>query len=393
MNDGYVGRFGDALRRLTALDAQRGAFAGPQDVGGADTASTFAAAPPAAMEAPALAAGAGPQVPEAPAGALSGGSAVVPGMGAMDESGAAGGATQNGETPTTWEDLHKAMPTKHKNAIADRIESIVGNIKTAYRKATAANGDTPKPHASRAHMAMYLSEIALRAAANRGTSESNGQALAKGVLETNERRDALRQQEEERRRKEAEKKADREEAYRREAEVHTRNRGEEQADTNAKYKHDIELENMRLKAEELRQKGQDTYIAVDNDGNYTLIDKKTGNAVPVTQEVTETTTQGSRGMGTKTTTTKKRVPVKALPKPGSDGLDQDQVLAKIEATAKELRANNKLVRDLRTKFGGDMNKVEDEIKRMAREQVAQDVQSLPGRGTASGKVVKFGDLK
>lgn len=385
---GYVGRFGDALRRLTALQAQQGAFAGPQVVGGADTAGTFAAAPPGAMEAPAPTGGAGPQMPEAPAGGLSGGSAQPPEMGSE-------GAPEDtgSQTPTTWEDLHKAMPAEHKNLVADKIESIVGNIKAAYRKATKANGDTPKPHASRAHMAMYLSEIALRAAANRGTSESDAQALAKGVLETNERRDALRQQEQERQRKEAEKKADREEAYRREGEVHTRNRAEDQADTMAKYKHDIELENMRLKAQELRDKGQDTYITVDENGNYTLIDKKTGNAIPVTQEVTETTTTGSRGQGKRTTSTTKRVPVKALPKTDASGLDDDQVLAKIEAMAKELRANNKLVRELRTKFGGDMNKVEDEIKRMAREQVAQDVQSIPGRTSAGGKVVKFGDLK
>jgi hypothetical protein len=387
---GYVGRFGDTLRKLTALNAAQGAFA-PQQVGGADTAQAFSSAPPGVLE------GAGaPQAPmpaqldptsgfsPAPAPAAPPADAGTP----MDESGAGAIA----QAPTSWKDFAKALPKHAKETIADHIEKTVGNLKQAYQHATQQEGVPTRPHASRGHMAMFLAEVALRAAANRGTSGSNGEALAKGVLQTQERRTALDTEAEDRQRKAAETARLETRADTTESTRHARDRGEKLADDQRNHEQALELERMRLAAEKSRAKGQNVKIVVDDQGNYQLIDLDTKQAVPVEEDVTTTTpVQGSRGKGTtggKSVTTKK--PVKALPKTNASGLDQDTVLNKIAATTKELRADRKLVRSLKEKFGGDLDKVDAEIKRRARTQVEGDVESLGGTGAS--REIDFNDL-
>lgn len=394
-SNGYVGRFGDTLRKLTALDAGQGAFS-PQKVGGADTAGAFSVAAPQAGAAPQMAqAPMGAPPPDA-AGSGFGGAPAAPatdgfGQGAaIDESGAMGGATP-GDSPTSWNDLMDQMPDDQKHAMADHIESKVGDLAETYRATALQHGVQPKKHASRMHMAMFLGEIALRAAANRGTSQSDAEALAKGVLQTQDRRTAVseadrakQEKDAETRRVEGRQDTIRQEGYDQGDRTHARDRGEVLADDKRNHEQALELERMRLAAQKAERAGQNVRIVVDADGNYQLIDLDTKQAIPVEQDVTEVTppTKGSRGQGNNGTTKKVKKPVKALPKSKVSELDPDTVLNKIAATVKELRGDTKLRRSLKAK-GMDESQINQEIERMAREQVQGDVESLSGTPRAA----------
>lgn len=392
-NGNYVGRFGDTLRRLTALQAQQGAFSGPQQIGGADTAGAFSVARPGAMEAPAAPQPPAPTPePAAPESGFGAGAAADTPQPA-DDSAPQGGMDQ--PAPITWKDVSSAMPAEHKKQIADQIESHVGDLKATYQQVARQNGITPKPRASRMHMAMYLAEIALRAAANRGTSQSDGEALAKGVLQTQDHREAMRLTEEARQRAEAEqrRKEDREDAIRQEGydrgdTMHARDRQEKLDDDKRNHEQALELERMRLAAEKARARGERVKIVVADDGSYKLIDlDNPGRAVPVEEEVTETTPEkGSRGQGTtggKPVTTKR--PVKARPPTNASGLDQDRVQTLISDRIKTLQKEDRTFR----------KKSPEEQSRIATELVMREVESARGANgdTASGgKVIDFNDL-
>lgn len=412
--DNYTGRFGDALRRLTSLQAKQGVFA-PQQMGGADVAAQSgfgASAPPMAAptEAPSMEGfGAAPQpieTQEAPAqmsadmgGGFGGGSAQVPGM---DEAGAMGAPAQG----TSWSALVKKLTPAAKKQIADKIEEKAGgNLKGAYEKAATQNGDKPKKNASRSHMALYLGEVALRFAANRGTSESNGEALAKGTLQTDTRYAGMREAEAERARQTAETQRLETRADTKDAEVYTRgrndadsdysrNRADKVTDDAREHEQALELERLRATREKLQAKGKNTRVVVDDEGNYQLLDLDTQEVITPTKEVEEDIpAKGSRGQGTAGGGTRKvRKPVKALAKTNASGLDQDTVLRQTAAAVKEIKADGKTMRELRRKYKNDVEAIEQAVTEMARERVSGDVESLRGGGSVPGET-NFSDLK
>jgi hypothetical protein len=413
MAEGYVGRFGDTLRKLSALDAQRGALA-PQQVGGADTAGAFGVAPAGPMQGGQIQGPLPPEAPQPGAFAMAEEAAPAPAQGGfgsqpaatmpafdqpspvIDESGAMGGSEQ---PPTTWQDLSKQMPKSEQNAMADAIEAKVGDLPATYQRAAAQAGITPKKRASRAHMAMFITEIALRTAANRGTSDSDGEALAKGVLQTQERRGAMQIAEQERQRAEAEKRRLEQREDAKDEKVYTRGRTDKESDykrdradktADDERNHKQALELAREQARLLKEKGQRTSIQVGDDGQLKLVDLETGGAITVTEEVEETTTRGSRGSGTTTTTKKVKKPVKASPKYNAGGLDQDTLVNRVSDAEKALRGDKKLMRELRSKYGNDSVKVEEALRNMAREKVEGDVQSL---GAGSSGTIDFNELK
>lgn len=382
----YVGQYGNALRRLSVLDAQQGMF-GPQKIGGADTATPFSGEPQTggAFGAPVPAAAPPGVIPAQGQGGVGAFANVPP----PEE--APIGQPSEAPKPTTFKDIQAQMPAEQKDQLADQVESQVGDLKTAYQKET---GQKPKGK-SRWDLAFYFAEIALRAQANMGTSATTEEAIAKGALETIGGRQAKAEQ----RRLEERTAAERARLEKREDTETLRKEAREDAATKTKREqaleddkrnHEQALELARLQAKLLKEKGQRTSIQTAEDGTLVLVDLETGDAVDVTKEVTETTpVKGSRGKGTtggKTTT--KKVPVKAKPKNDASGLDQDTLLRAIETRAKELKADRKLVRALREKglSGVDLDRaIHDE----AEKQVRGSAQELSQGG---GKITDFNDL-
>jgi hypothetical protein len=414
----YVGRYGNTLRRLTALERQGGVLA-PQQVGGADApgfgpaqitapVSGFAPAapvptleaPPAqpAAQAPAQpASGFGltqpsPMSDDPAAGGISGGLGSTPGI--------AGPIEQGGDKPTSLQDVFGGATEEEQDQLADQIEKR-GKMDGFIAKVRKVLGTEEVPKMSRRETAMYLAEIALRAMSKRGQeqyAQNPSGVFADAVLETNAvraQRDETRRlegrQDSETKRKEAREdaKEQRERGYK--TEDHARDRTEKVEDDERNHRQALEL--ARLQAKLLREKGQRTSIQVDADGTLKLIDLETGEAVTVTEEVEEATpTQGSRGKGTTGgKTSKVRKPVKAAKKFNASGLDQDTLVNRVSDAEKALRGDTKLMRELDLKFNRDRVKIEAELRRMAREKVQGDVQSLGA--SPSGGTTDFNDLK
>lgn len=497
----FVGRYGDTLRRLTALDAGGGAT--PQAVGGADTGGF---GPSLQIQPGPDAVGLSPAAPEAPpaeekkgggmpgmdmlggmmggmgggggggagGGMMSGGAGFVGGSGGgggmmfaakggplrpgftvvgeegpegveMDAQGNAnvipntqmpanlggqapingiagpvnmpgaspfGGPAQGpiqmgGDKPTSFGDLAGAATPEEQDALADEIERRQGGkkgLKSAFKRITDVLGaKTPELKHERRDMALYVAEVALRAMSKRSDPRYAGNpdgVFADAVLETQASRDASSEKarlegraDAETKRKETREDAKDEKTYTRgrtdkEAD-HTRDRKEKIEDDDRNHKQALEL--ARIQAKLLRERGQRTSIQVGDDGVLKLIDLETGEAVTVTEEDIITETKGSRGKGTTTTTKKTRKPVKASPKYNSGGLDDDTRVNRISDAEKALRGDKKLMRELSSKFANDRVKIEGELRRMAREKVEGDVQSLNGGG--SGGTIDFNDLK
>lgn len=411
----YVGRYGNALRKLTALDAQSGAFAAaPQQIGGADTGGFgpslqvdpkaapqpggFSPEPVAQPEAPAPAAG--------PASAFGGSNASgvlaqTPGIAGpvLSKEGSVSPIAMGGDKPTSWGDLAKDATEDEQEELATQVEKAGGGKMDGFiAKVRKVLGTEDVPKMNRRETAQYIAEIALRAMSKRSAPEyaqNPDGVFADAVLETN----SLRKQEAEKRHSESRAGAEIKRRETREDAAAERKRKEALEDDARKRKealdddarnHQQALELAKLQAKLLREKGQRTSIQTGDDGTLKLIDLESGEAVTVTEEVEETNTRGSRGKGTTTTTTKVRKPVKAAPKYNAGGLDQDTLVNRVSDAEKALRGDKKLMRELGSKFKNDRVKIEDELRRMAREKVEGDVQSL---NTSSSGVTDFNDLK
>lgn len=384
----YVGQYGQALRRLSVLDAQRGMY-GPQAIGGADTSSPFSAQPATggafgAPEQPPQPIAVAPGVMDAQA---RGGTAAFENVPAPEAPPALGQSQE--EKPTSVKDLQEHMPDDQKDAMADQIEQQVGgDLKSAYEKET---GEKPKGK-SRWDLAFYFAEIALRSMANQDQYDTRSGSLAAATMDTLASRRARAEQRrlEENKTAETRRLEQREDAetLRKEKREDVKDKTKrEQALEDDARNHQQALELARLQAKLLKEKGQKTSIQTAEDGTLVLVDLETGDAVDVTKEVTETSpVKGSRGKGTtggKTTT--KKVPVKAKPKNDASGLDQDTILRAIEARAKELKADRKFVRALRDK-GMEGTALERAIHDEAEKQVRGSAQELSSGG---GKIIDF----
>lgn len=413
---GYVGRYGDTLRKLTALDAQAGKFA-PQQIGGADvggfgpslqlggaapapelsrarmpseapqqSGSGFAAQPATGGGA---AGGFGPQMPsiisDDPAnGGISGtlgkgGSGGIPGIAGPIETG--------GDKPTSWGDLTSGSTPEQREELAKQIEQSSGKpLKSLWKRVQEGLGLDKAPKFERGEMALYLSEVALRAMSKRGRPEyeqNPSGVFADALLETHadyeSRKETLRK----------EKRSDDETLRKenREDSIHARDRGEKESDhkrdraekiEDDKRNHQQALELAREQARLLKEKGKKTSIVTADDGTLKLIDTDTGDAVPVTETVTTTRVRGSRGKGkTNVTVTEKR-PVKAAPKSNSAGLDQDTVQRMISDRIKELAKTDRTFR----------KKPPEEQSRIATKLVLEEVNSVKG-GAGANPFDKF----
>jgi hypothetical protein len=328
--------------------------------------------------------------------------------GVIDEAGAMGAppaGVMSEQKPTTWKDLAAEMPKAEQNNLVKQIEQAHGPIKAVYAATTTREGEEPKAKNKR-EMALYLAEVALRTISNMGTGRYTGAmgsaaAFSDAMLDTETRRGRVSQMQQEKADKASETKRleDRSDAETRRKEGRedteaTRKRKEKLEDDARDHKQAIEL--ARIQAKLLREKGQRTSIQTAEDGTLKLVDLETGEAVEVTEEVEETTpVKGSRGRGTTGgKTSKVRKPVKVAPKSNASGIDQDTILTKITQVENELRKDNKLMRELRSKFKSDSTQVEGELRRMAREKVQGDVSSLSGGpGPSGGKVTDFRDMK
>lgn len=328
----------------------------------------------------------------------------VPGM--LGASTPVGPIEQGGDKPTSFGDLVDQATDEDKDALADEIEQRQGGpkgLKSAFKRITDVLGaKTPELKHERREMALYVAEVALRAMSKRSDPRYAGNpegVFADAVLETQAGRDAKSEKtrlenkaDAETRRKEKREDDKDERVYTRsrtdKETDHARDRKEKLEDDERNHKQALEL--ARLQAKLLREKGQRTSIQVGDDGTLKLIDLETGEAVTVTEESEVTETKGSRGQGTSTTTKKVRKPVKASPKYNSGGLDDDTRVNRITDAEKALRADKKLMRELDRKFANDRVKIEAELRRMAREKVEGDVQSLSS--PAGGKVIEFNDL-
>lgn len=420
-----MGRYGDTLRKLTALQAQAGGFS-PQQVGGADTGGfgpSLQLDPQARPAAPAFdpepqQQQAAPAPSAAPAAAPSGFGGAPPDAGGMPAGnepwrtpgingdaegplsnvpGIAGPIKQGGDKPTSFGDLASNATDDEKEELAAQVEkqSGAGGLKAAFGRIKEVLGaKTPETKMKRHDMALYVAEVALRAMSKRSDpayAQNPDGVFADAVLETQAGRDATAEK------TRVEGRADTETKRKetREDTTHTRDRTEKEGDHVRDRKEKIEddernhkqaLELAKYQAKLLKEKGQRTSIQTADDGTLTLIDLDSGNAIDVTKEVTETS--GSRGNGT--TTKKKRVPVKAAPKFNAGGLDQDTLVNRVSDAEKALRGNRKLMRELGSKYENDTVKIEAELRKMAREKVEGDVESL---GAGASGVTDFNDLK
>jgi hypothetical protein len=328
----------------------------------------------------------------------------MPGQGPFG-SGAKGPIEQGGDKPTSFADIAFGADDEQKEEMAAQIEKQAGpgGLKGAFKRITDVLGaKTPELKLERKEMALYVAEVALRAMSKRSDpryADNPDGVFADAVLETQAERDAKSEKarlenkaDAETRRKETREDAKDEKVYTRgradkEAD-HTRDRKEKIEDDERNHKQALEL--ARMQAKLLRERGQRTSIQVGDDGELKLIDLETGEAVTVTETEEVTETRGSRGKGTSTTTKKVKKPVKASPKYNAGGLDDDTRVNRISDAEKAMRADKKLMRELRSKMGNDTVKIEAELRRMAREKVEGDVQSL---GAGSSGTIDFNELK
>lgn len=332
MQSNYVGRFGDTLRRLTALEApQTGMLrpGGPEPV-----ASAFSAAPTRQARDPASAFemfGEGPDTGDESAGAF-------------------GRAEQE---PVTPKKLWSEMPDAAKNKLIKNVETSGVNIASAYDKAVAAGEIEPPAEYTPSKQEKFglLTEVLLRHASNVGRGLPGPAASAEAVLATRERRGALQTMEEEKARAAAEAQRAERNKYNETARLEgredtkaTTKRQQELDDLEASRKHDIALAEANDRAAALREKGRNVQVFTAENGDVMLIDKDTGTAVPVEAEVDEeVTVPGRRGRpGAKVKTGKKvKKPVKGTPRYDASGVDQDKLVwARVEAEKLVRKAEN-----------------------------------------------------
>lgn len=414
---GYVGRYGDALRKLTALDASAGKFA-PQQIGGADTGGfgpslqvgpsqpgpsgfdpqpqpqAAQPQPQAAATTPTSGFGAEPAQEAGSAfpqpsimsddptqGGISGSLPPPADAGGLSAAGASPIAT-GGDKPTSFHDLTRDSTPEQREEMAKHLEQSSGQpLKSMWQRVKEGLGLDKAPKFGRGEMALYLSEVALRAMSKRSDpryAQNPDGVFADALLETQADYEAKQ----ERTRKEKREDDETLRKEKREDTIHTRTRAEQDSDYKRnradKEKDDAKdfeqrKELAKLQAKLLKDKGQKTQIVTAEDGTLKLIDRETGEAVPVTENVTTTTTRGSRGMGTSTTTTTQKKPVKVPKKADASGLDRDTVQRMISDRIKELAKSDRNFR----------KKTPEEQSKIATKLVMDEVNSVNGGAAAN----------
>lgn len=384
MPNDYVGRYGAALRQLTALEQPAlpsaispsapqptgpGAFgtppiAPPGVAGGAFAPPDVVAAPQQALPPPVA----------RPAPALGQGDAAAPMSAAQ---------------------LFKDMPDDVKDDLQKQIESSGHDIDEVYaQKVATGEIKAPKKEPTKRDKLGYLAEVALRTISNLSRQNTQGASdWADAVLDTDARRAALAERDDELFRKGTagafERQEKRKETRRLEgradegalkeragkvAEAEGR-QAFDMTENEKRRKHELELARMREAGEDRRDRESQGNLVTDDQGG--LVRVKGDEAVPVmtTKKVRETK-RGKRGVSY-TIEKEVREQVKALPKPAQSGMDPDRMIAEIGDRIKALKEDRKLVSELRQQ-GITGAKLDDELAKRARDQVMTEY------GLASG---------
>lgn len=416
----FVGRYGDTLRRLTALDAAKTGALAPQQVGGADTGGfgpSLQVAPPPMPQTPAAGAFSQPEqpAPAAPAAAPAA-TGAFGGLGApemppvlkstpgiagplvsgdpapMGEQVPAGPIATGGDKPTSFQDLVGGASEEEQDELASQIEKQAGGKMDGWiAKVRKVLGTEDMPKMDRRETAQYIAEIALRAMSKRSDpayAQNPDGVFADAVLEASagRKQTAEKKRLEDREDAQTTRKENREDTVhvrtrKEQGEDHARDRTEKSADDERDHKQALEL--ARVQAQLLKEKGQRTSIQVGDDGTLVLVDLESGEAVDVTKEVDAPPTKGSRGRGNNGG--KKRVPVKAREKYDPSTLDDDTIERSIVSMIAEKSKKDRKFRALPL----------EEQRQIARDAIMRDT----GRGNSGGgvqspgKVTKFSDLK
>lgn len=371
---GYVSKYGEALRRLTALEM----------------------APAMSGQGPALPAGPMPGGP-APGGAFD----VAPSIqaqpnaadmasqgafDAMEMSAPAGATAQAGQFQDglTAKDLWDQLPDDEKTKLEEQVADSGIDVDAAYEKAAAEDPEAKK-RASRREKLGFLAEVALRTISNYGgrpgtRSEAD---YADARLATMERRGAIERMDAEQAAAAAEKRrlegrADSKDATKRQQELEDekRRRGEKVSDDELAHKRALELKRAEAALRKAEEKGKNAAIVQDDSGAYYILDKDSGDAIGVTTKKT-VTTRGKRGVKF---TEVETVPLVGAKKPaGAAGIDQDTLIRAISDRAKTMAGDTKVMREIRATVGPGGN-VEEELYRRARESVMKDYTSVSGGG-------------
>lgn len=386
MANDYVGRYGAALRQLTALEQPAlpsaispnapqptgpGAFGVPPVVqpgmSGGNNSGAFT--PPAAV--------APPQPAMPPAQATS--------------------PMQKGEAgaPVSVQQLYKDMPDDAKTDLAKQIEDSGHNIDEVYA-AKVASGEikAPKKEPTKHDKLGYIAEVALRTISNlnRPTQNSAGD-WADAVLDTDARRGALEDRdnalfrqgtagafERQQKTKETKRLEDRTDqgAIRERAGRVAETEGKqafESTENEKTRKNALEIARMREAGEDRRDRDSQGNLITDDQGGLVRVKGSDATPVMTTKKVKEVK-RGKRGVSF-TIEKEVREQLKALPKSSSSDIDPDRMIAEIGDRIKALKEDRKLVSELRTQ-GVTGAKLDDELAKRAKEQVMLEYADVPG---------------
>ena len=357
MPNDYVGRYGAALRQLTALEK----------LPGLPSAVSPAAPQPGAFGAPAQQQAGAFQTPP-------------PAQPAMDQA----------QSPLGIQQLYKDMPDEFKDQLTDQIKKSGRSVEDIYAQKVASGEIAPpvkRPKTSKEKLG-YIAEVALRTLSNLSRPDTLGVSdWADAQLATDQRRGALEQVDEERFRQATEKQR----LERREDTQLTRKEGREdaaetrrtagtitEAETRRRFESSenkkqreaaLELERVRSTNEKANKPGQ---VITDENGNVFRLDDT--NAKPVTTKK-KVEKRGKRGAKWQEEV---EVQLRGLPKTDASGVDRDTILREIGNRIKAMKEDRKLLSTLR-QGGATGAQIDQEIARRAQEQVMSEYGSLTGR--------------
>lgn len=359
MANDYVGRYGEALRKLHALEQQP---------------STEIA-------------GAFGQSPSPQTGAF--GAPPAPTRQAFQDAAA---PMFDPQKPISAGDLYKQMPTEAKDAMAAQLKAQGINVDEAYAREVKA-GNIPAQEKTPSHHEKigYLAEVALRTISNLGREGTNSSAdWADAVLATDARREGVSERERQEARQDtkeqsafdrtaaAEQRARAERLSEREEDRGTRtvereadkkDRAQERASDRA-FTRAENAANRKAAAEERKAGRQPRVLTDEKNDVFTLDDD--GNAKPVmTEKTVSKEKRGKRNVKYMIQETVKEQ-LRTSPKPNASDVDQDTIVRAVNDRFKVLKEDRKLIRELKTQKVQDVDK---ELSRRAYKQVVSQFTS------------------
>lgn len=365
-NADYIGRYGDTLRKLHALDAgSTGAVQSAFSTGAPDTGTTPAFGPQSApQQTPAFQ----PPVPH-----------------------------PEGSAPVDFASLWDKMPKEHKDQLMQQVQNSGVDVPAEHKNLVDTGQVQPSNKQKSKHdMLADLAEVALRTASNVGNPNRRGGSsfadYADAQLSVNEKNAALSRRDEDERRALGEhhrqQQLDVEKQQRDIAEKMTSSEGARQSieGTNAadiasrekegaaSRQNAIDIEKMKAAAQRAEHKTHT--ITTDINGNMFSIDDQ-GNASPITTKAKVKSKDASGN----TVETEVKKQLQSLPKQAKGQLDADTVLRAVDARLKILQSDSRLKSSLRKDGVKD---IEGELRKRATSQVLEEAQKVQERNAPAG---------